>query len=358
MNTHDIEQHAAFENWARWFALPLGRVVSGERYESMETEAASKAWQAAIEADHKRRGEPVGTLSRSADESIKFTPFVDLHVTDGMLVYTDHQPRPTENDPSGADGYAYRYRHINGGTVLRFNHGEEVNGSKPIEAVPFWFKPQPPQIPDGLVPIFQIKLHSDTESTWHDATQSAYDVTPTKMRRTIYTSLQPAERASTILPSEAVYAFAAWLTCRKQLVTLGSTCDAAPVAELVKEFTESQEWKPPRDDYTTRLKDYPVEQPAALKGLIQRINGLQTYGVRLKPRSTSAPLTAAESHGCHGGDGATLPTAAIEAAPTNGPLKLEPLKYGGPDSDDYVTGWNDAIRALEINGRAVDGTEG
>ncbi|WJJ93398.1 hypothetical protein [Neopusillimonas aromaticivorans] len=26
--------------------------------------------------------------------------------------------------------------------------------------------------------------------------------------------------------------------------------------------------------------------------------------------------------------------------------KVEPLKYGGPDSDDYVTGWNDAIRAI------------
>ena len=60
-----------------------------------------------------------------------------------------------DDDPSGADGYAYRYRHINGGTVLRFNHGEEVNGSKPIEAVPFCFKPQPHQIPEGyaLVPI-------------------------------------------------------------------------------------------------------------------------------------------------------------------------------------------------------------
>lgn len=50
-----------------------------------------------------------------------------------------------------------------------------------------------PQIPDGLVPIFQIKLHSDTESTWHDATQSAYDVTPTKMRRTLYTAPQQAK---------------------------------------------------------------------------------------------------------------------------------------------------------------------
>lgn len=61
MNTHDIEQHAAFENWARWFALPLGRVVSGERYESMETEAASKAWQAALASPE------VQALSRDAE---------------------------------------------------------------------------------------------------------------------------------------------------------------------------------------------------------------------------------------------------------------------------------------------------
>ncbi|NLZ10850.1 MAG: hypothetical protein GX086_05900 [Alcaligenaceae bacterium] len=32
-------------------------------------------------------------------------------------------------------------------------------------------------------------------------------------------------------------------------------------------------------------------------------------------------------------------------------LTVEPLKYGGPDSDDYVTGWNDAIRAFGFKQR-------
>jgi len=32
-------------------------------------------------------------------------------------------------------------------------------------------------------------------------------------------------------------------------------------------------------------------------------------------------------------------------------LTVEPLKYGGPDSDDYVTGWNDAIRAIGFKQR-------
>ena len=34
-------------------------------------------------------------------------------------------------------GYAYRY-HDYRGDVLRFNNGEEVNGSKPFEVVPYW----------------------------------------------------------------------------------------------------------------------------------------------------------------------------------------------------------------------------
>ncbi|WP_366918826.1 hypothetical protein [Burkholderia vietnamiensis] len=42
-------------------------------------------------------------------------------------------------------GYAYRYRSL-GGSVIRFNGGGEVNGSRPIEAIPYWFAaPQPAQ---------------------------------------------------------------------------------------------------------------------------------------------------------------------------------------------------------------------
>lgn len=42
---------------------------------------------------------------------------------------------------SAPHGYAYRYRSGfgDGRTVIRFNNGEEVNGSKPIEAIPYFF---------------------------------------------------------------------------------------------------------------------------------------------------------------------------------------------------------------------------
>lgn len=41
--------------------------------------------------------------------------------------------------------YAYRYPAFppEGATVIRFNHGEEVNGSKPIEAIPLYTRPSP-----------------------------------------------------------------------------------------------------------------------------------------------------------------------------------------------------------------------
>jgi len=46
-----------------------------------------------------------------------------------------------EGEPPSPSGYAYRYRSPFGGTYIRFNGGEEVNGGRPIEAVPYWFAP-------------------------------------------------------------------------------------------------------------------------------------------------------------------------------------------------------------------------
>lgn len=63
-----------------------------------------------------------------------------------------------------------------------------------------------------------------------------------------------------ILPSEAVYGFAAWLTCRDHVVTLGSTCDAAPAADLAKTFIMSQGFEDVRDGiYPRNLKPYPKD---------------------------------------------------------------------------------------------------
>jgi hypothetical protein len=44
-------------------------------------------------------------------------------------------------EPPSPSGYAYRYRSPFGGTDIRFNGGQEVNGGRPIEAVPYWFAP-------------------------------------------------------------------------------------------------------------------------------------------------------------------------------------------------------------------------
>lgn len=107
-------------------------------------------------------------------------------------------------------GHPYSDAPLNSKTDSMMLHakGTQEAAAKYGHDVPVFTAPQPHQIPDGLVPIFQIKLHSDTESTWHDATQSAYDVTPTNMRRTLYTSPQPKQQVkgvnSTHTPSKPV----------------------------------------------------------------------------------------------------------------------------------------------------------
>lgn len=54
-------------------------------------------------------------------------------------------------------------------------------------------------------------------------------------------------------PSEAVYGFASWLTVRKQSLTVGSMHDAAPVAQLVKEYCEAQQLPPVSENYPKNL---------------------------------------------------------------------------------------------------------
>lgn len=53
--------------------------------------------------------------------------------------------------------------------------------------------------------------------------------------------------------SEAVYGFAAWLTCREEKTIMGSTCDAAPIAKLVDVFCKENNLKDPRDGWQNNL---------------------------------------------------------------------------------------------------------
>lgn len=49
--------------------------------------------------------------------------------------------------------------------------------------------------------------------------------------------------------SEAVYGFAAWLTCRNEKLVISAKHNAAPIAELVKEFCEANGLPEPRENY-------------------------------------------------------------------------------------------------------------
>lgn len=52
-----------------------------------------------------------------------------------------------------------------------------------------------------------------------------------------------------LLSSEAVYGFAAWLTCRKEKTVMSSSDDASCIAGLVDTFCKANEFDGPRDNY-------------------------------------------------------------------------------------------------------------
>ena len=53
--------------------------------------------------------------------------------------------------------------------------------------------------------------------------------------------------------SEAVYGFAAWITCRKQPVVFGGNNDCAPAADLVKQFCEANSLAPVTEAWPSNL---------------------------------------------------------------------------------------------------------
>lgn len=60
-----------------------------------------------------------------------------------------------------------------------------------------------------------------------------------------------------VQPAVAVIAFAAWLSTRKQSITIGSTHDAARLAFLAGEFIKSQGFEEPAEGWDKELKPYP-----------------------------------------------------------------------------------------------------
>jgi hypothetical protein len=57
--------------------------------------------------------------------------------------------------------------------------------------------------------------------------------------------------------SEAVMAFASWLTTRDKPITLSASHNAAAMAELADAFIKSQDMPEIRDDFVDRINTYP-----------------------------------------------------------------------------------------------------
>lgn len=69
----------------------------------------------------------------------------------------------------------------NGIWVLHSDHEAEVAS---LRAEAELAARQPVGEPDE--PIFQVKHHDDTEATWRDATEAAYEMQPAALRRIVY----------------------------------------------------------------------------------------------------------------------------------------------------------------------------
>ena len=57
---------------------------------------------------------------------------------------------------------------------------------------------------------------------------------------------------------EAVLGFAAWLTCRKEEIVIGSSQDAAPVCDLVVRWCDENRLPPVREDVYPKNIKHPI----------------------------------------------------------------------------------------------------
>ena len=56
------------------------------------------------------------------------------------------------------------------------------------------------------------------------------------------------QRLEKVRPSEALFMFVAWLSCRKEIQTIGASEDCAPWPDLLKEFIEHNKLEDVRDN--------------------------------------------------------------------------------------------------------------
>lgn len=222
MNTHDKIELPPLPEWSKMDNLN-GLVPSEIRQHLTEYATA------AVEADRQARGEPVAyrVLRKNFD---------------GQWVSDDRYWR---------DGQP--------GKDLIKDIQTRSDGWK-IEIA--YTTPQPQQIPEGfkLVPIEPTEemLKAGDAEFGVRKIPSISGICYKAMLEAVQ-EVKPAE--PDVLPGEAIFGFAAWLTSLKTPVTFSECHGAAIGADLAAAYNKSQGFDEIREDFHERLKPYPEQEP-------------------------------------------------------------------------------------------------
>lgn len=133
----------------------------------------------------------------------------------------------------------------------------------------------PPAAPDYIEAMFEEFSHSFDARVWADAfiervlknraipldiaTMTGWFANALMRGYDEHATRQKAPEGG-LIASEAIYAFAGWLTCRPGTLILGATHNAAPAADLVGEFCQQQGLADPRPGWEHNI----VPKTAAL----------------------------------------------------------------------------------------------
>lgn len=173
-----------------------------------------------------------------------------------------HERAQPDRNP---DGCAYRYRCPDGGTVIRFNHGEAVNGSKPIETIPFYYgqpPAQPASVPDDAIER-AVRAHDREDAAqkgepdpWADEFPEPYRSERMTAMRLALEAAQPASVAPDVQievhPKGKRYQV--WLIRAHQSFEVGPSRDEFAEAKWYADMLAKALW-PERDAAPQPAKD-------------------------------------------------------------------------------------------------------
>lgn len=84
------------------------------------------------------------------------------------------------------------------------------------------------------------------------------------------------KRIVKVLPSEALWGFAGWITTRKEVVVASRKHDCSDIVRLVEEFCEAQGYEPPREGI------YPNNLIPMIEKSVKKLSRKETKKIRLK----------------------------------------------------------------------------